>query len=85
MMVMLLWITYPDICHIIFTSLSCAKKEGANRLVKNLDTICWEAEHLKFIALISIPGIFIWVIGVPLFFLSKLRKYKPFLTNENKQ
>ena len=75
MIIMTLWLIYPDICHVIFSSLSCINPaagskeptpiEAVSRLYRDLATECWEGDHLYYIIYITIPGLIFWVIGLP--------------------
>ena len=56
MIIMTLWLIYPDICHVIFSSLSCINPAGhtkepteiesVSRLYRDLATECWVGDHL---------------------------------------
>lgn len=81
MIIMLLWLIYPDICHVIFSSLSCIEKEGVQRLYRDLETICWKTEHLRFIMFITVPGLIFWVIGLPAFLFYCIYSNKEYLVD----
>lgn len=72
----MLWLVQPDICHIVFASFSCVSIEGEQRLFRDPEIICWEGSHLNNIIYWAIPGFLIYIIGLPLFLLDKLRKNK---------
>ena len=80
MIIMILWLIYPDICHVMFSSISCIEKEGVYRLYRDLEVICWEKEHLKFFSYNTLPGFLLWVIGLPLTLFYFIRKNREFLT-----
>ena len=66
--VVTLWLFQPDICHILFASFSCIEIEGKQRLLSDLDIVCWEGNHQIFFNCIIIPGLIIYVLALPAFF-----------------
>ena len=68
--VVTLWLFQPDICHILFASFSCIEIEGKQRLLSDLDIVCWEGNHQIFFNYITIPGLVIYVLALPAFFFS---------------
>lgn len=67
--VITIWLLYPDVARVIFSSFSCVKnKDSSTRLFTDLEIMCWEGEHWNTIKYVSIPCIFIWIIGIPAFF-----------------
>ena len=37
------------------------------RMKENVDTICYQGQHMFFISAVAFPGIGLWVLGIPLF------------------
>jgi len=95
MIVMTLWLIYPDLCHVIFSSMSCinpsdGKKnatpfENTSRMYRDLDVICWSGHHLYYFVYVTVPGIILWVIGLPMVFYYCLRTNKAHLKNRDPQ
>ena len=48
LVVVTLWLIYPDVTQNAFSSLACKKTEGAAepRLYKDMGVVCWEGAHL---------------------------------------
>ena len=44
MVVIILWLFQPEICHLVFQSFSCLDIEntGTSRLFMDLEVVCWE-------------------------------------------
>jgi len=45
-------------------------------MFSDLEVKCWEGEHERTVLYICIPFFLLWIIGIPLFFLHQLNKYK---------
>lgn len=72
-----MWVIYPDLVKQLSNAMTCITlKDGSTRLFKDLDIVCWETEHDKTVKYIGIPVIIFYVVGIPLFFIYCLRKYK---------
>jgi len=41
-----------------------------------MEVLCWEGSHALFIALVAVPGLLFWVIGVPALLVRKIYVYK---------
>lgn len=61
------YIVHPNICESVFTSFNCIDIEGTYRLSNNVATVCYEGIHMKYLAMVSIPSLFIWVLGIPFY------------------
>lgn len=68
---------HPDIVERIFAVFSCTEiEDGEFYLNDDLDLECWNDEHTNFAFGVGIPGLILWVIGIPtvaLLILTKLR------------
>jgi hypothetical protein len=62
----------------MFALYSCKEiKPGELWLVADFSLQCWDNEHVRTILIVSIPGIVVWIVGLPvacLFILYKLRR-----------
>ena len=67
------WLLHPDIAHAVFASLSCIERGGESRLFRDLDVACWQGQHQALVALVTVPSICFWIIGVPAYFFHVLR------------
>ena len=47
--------------------------EDKMRLYNDLEEICLEGDHVYVTVFIAVPGLILWAIGIPLFFLRRLR------------
>ena len=68
------WLFQPDICHILFASLSCTTIQGQPRLLNDLDIVCWKGNHQTFINFVTIPGVLVYVIILPAYLFSVVYK-----------
>jgi len=59
----------PVIVHKLIASLACRDIEGETRLLYDLDIVCWVGDHVNIVMFCTIPGIIIYIIVIPLFFL----------------
>lgn len=75
-MVVLLFLVHPTIAKILFQAFNCIDIDGVNRLKSNISMVCYQDTHLVYILVVVIPGIFIWVIGIPLAALVMLLRNK---------
>ena len=51
------WIFQPEICRVLFLSITCKEYEGKMRLMDDLDIICWEGTHSTMVSLVTIPAL----------------------------
>ncbi|CDW84862.1 UNKNOWN [Stylonychia lemnae] len=65
--VILLFLAHPSIVQYSFSNFKCKNIEGDNRVLEDLEIICWEQEHLFFTNFFSIPAVIVWGAGIPLF------------------
>lgn len=77
-LVMILFILHPSLTKAMFALYSCKEiKPGELWLVADFSLKCWDTEHVRTILIVSIPGIVVWIVGLPvacLFILYKLRR-----------
>lgn len=72
-----MWVIYPDLIQLLFNAFTCITlDDGSTRLFRDLEVVCWQDEHENTIKYIGIPFIIFYVVGIPVFFIYQLRKYK---------
>lgn len=93
-LVVLLFLVHPNISKAMFLSFNCTEIDGVYRLKENIKSICYQDEHLTYMLIISIPSVFIWALGIPLFALFLLvanrktlymQDYNPVTESEHKK
>ena len=47
--------------------------DGQFRLAKDMEEICYQGTHFYIMVLVSIPGLLLWAVGIPIFALIKLK------------
>lgn len=62
----------PEIWKLLFDSLTCIEVDGSNRLLVDLEIICWEGEHISTIIFMTVPGILIYVIVIPVYWYKRM-------------
>ena len=70
--IIILFLFYSTIVSELAKSLSCKEIEGVNRLYEDLEEKCYEGSHLLMILTVSVPGLIVWAIGIPVFALCKI-------------
>ena len=77
-LVMILFIMHPSLTKTMFALYSCKEiKPGELWLVADFSLRCWNTEHIRSILIVSIPGIVVWIVGLPvgcLLILYRLRR-----------
>ena len=58
---------HPSIVDKVIGLFKCDRIEEVARFYLDLEVVCWEGIHLKFVLFLAIPMILIWVIGFPVF------------------
>jgi len=67
MCVITFWFLQPDICKVLFASLSCIEIDDELRLMYDLEVKCWEGNHLWLVRHVTIPAIAFYVVLIPSF------------------
>jgi len=67
MSVITFWFLQPDICKVLFASLSCVPIDNELRLMYDLEVVCWEGNHLWLVRYVTIPAIVVYVVLIPSF------------------
>jgi len=68
-----LWFLQCEICKVLFSSIACTEVEGEQRLLSNLDIVCWEGWHQYIVTYITIPGILFYVFAFPGFMIWRIQ------------
>jgi hypothetical protein len=56
---------HPTITREMFSAFNCMEVDGVERLYNDLEVICYQNSHQKFISAVALPSIFIYSIGIP--------------------
>ena len=76
-MIIMLFIAHPDVSTMMFSAFVCIEIEsGETWLLEDLDIQCWQGHHNEYAYGIALPGLIIWTIGIPIFALLILVRYK---------
>jgi hypothetical protein len=68
----------------MFSLFSCQEiKPGEKWLVSDLSLLCWSSEHIRYVLIISVPSITVWIFGLPTLCLFILYKKKAVLYTEH--
>ena len=73
--IIMLFLFYPTIVSYMAESVNCYELEGDMRLYNDLEEKCYQNTHLWILVLVSIPGLVLWALGIPLFALQQLRQF----------
>ena len=68
-MIVLLFMVHPNIVQINFQNFRCLDTDGTERVLEDLEVICFSNVHKFYSFSVAIPSIIIWGIGIPLFAL----------------
>jgi len=63
--VMLLFLLYPKLVKLTLSMLRCPKIGDRSFLMVSLEEPCFEGKHLQYTMMLTIPQIFLYVIGLP--------------------
>ena len=66
---------YPFIVEVLAGSINCIEIDGFFRLYEHFEQKCYRDSHKFIMIFISIPGLLLWAIGVPLLGLYSLRRF----------
>ena len=65
--IVIFFLIHPSVSRMMFKPFNCLKIENDSRMMADLGEICYEGKHLSVGVAISLPGLFIWVLGIPVF------------------
>eukprot|EP00347_Sterkiella_histriomuscorum_P001801 403370625 len=75
-LVIVLFLSHPSIVQYMFLNFKCKDIDGEERLLNDLEVVCWDSQHSIYSYYFAIPSIIIWVLGIPFFALILLIKVK---------
>jgi len=81
-LVILLFLVHPTITQEMLQSFNCIKVGEVFYLRDDLSFECYTGTHLKFLVIIVIPSVVLWVIGIPLAVFIILSKQKALILKE---
>ena len=82
-MITISYFFHPTLTEKIIGLFKCTDIEGVSRFTYDLELVCWEGIHLKFVVFLAIPMIFVWVLGLPILGISFLTIKRQSLLDEN--
>jgi hypothetical protein len=75
--VIVLFLSHPTILRTMLSCFACEEIEsGEGWLIENMDIRCWNNEHTFYALAVAIPGLLVWGISTPAFFLYGIVKVK---------
>lgn len=77
-----LFFVQPYIVQAMFTSFDCINVDGKLLLASDIVNPCYHGTHLLAIGTITVPSLFLWVLGIPLLAYNALRSYQTALATE---
>jgi len=84
--VMIIFVLHPSLTKGTFSLFSCREiRPSEFWLIKDLGTQCWTDTHVKYLMMISLPGIALWVMLLPLVCLMYLVRKKRYLSDPKMQ
>jgi hypothetical protein len=63
----LFFLIHPDMSKNFLQSFNCIDVDSVFRLKLNIQSICYEGDHQKYILSIVLPALIVWSAGIPLF------------------
>eukprot|EP00347_Sterkiella_histriomuscorum_P008702 403344080 len=73
-LVILLFLVHPNIVQYMFSNFKCIEIDGENRILDDLQVICWDSTHKIVSYFIALPCIIVWGLGIPFFALVLLMR-----------
>jgi len=74
--IIILFFVHPTITQFSFANFQCVDIDGENLVKVSIDIPCWDAKHLFFSLLVSLPTLVFWGLGIPFFALVMLIKHR---------
>jgi hypothetical protein len=72
--VFVLYLLYPTLCRQAFAGLNCRIIDQTYYLEADLEEACWEGRHLTYFYCCTVPQCILYVLGLPLLGLFKVRQ-----------
>eukprot|EP00347_Sterkiella_histriomuscorum_P011011 403374086 len=67
--VIVLFLVHPSIIQFMFYDFKCKEIDGENRVMNDMEVLCWGQQHFAYSMIVAIPSIFLWGLGIPFFAL----------------
>jgi len=84
-LVFIIFVLHPSLSKMMFSMFSCQEiKPGEYWLVSDLSLLCWSPSHIRYMLIVSIPSITLWIFGLPTLCLILLYKKRHVLLEELK-
>jgi len=75
--IIIFFLILPNLVDSMFSLFSCQEIEaGENWLTVDLSIRCWNGTHTLYMLAVGVPGVIVWVFGVPLICVGVLTKYR---------
>jgi len=86
-LVLIIFVLHPSLSKMMFSMFSCQEiKPGEYWLASDLSLPCWSSDHIRYILIVSVPSIALWIFGLPTVCLFLLyRKRAVLMTEHNTQ
>ena len=75
-MVILLFMVHPNIVQYMVQNFKCMDVDGDNRLLLDLELLCYSIQHKLFSITVVGPSLLVWGLGIPFFGFVLLLKEK---------
>jgi hypothetical protein len=72
--IILLFLAHPSITTSLFTFIKCKEMDYEYRMYEDLQVTCYNPLYNTVFYMVIIPGILLWIIGIPLYGLYSLRE-----------
>eukprot|EP00347_Sterkiella_histriomuscorum_P012942 403366626 len=74
--VIALFLAHSSIVQYMFYDFKCKKVDDQERVLNDLEVVCWDVQHTIYSYFVALPSILVWGLGTPLFAFSLLLKNK---------
>eukprot|EP00347_Sterkiella_histriomuscorum_P016286 403353768 len=74
--VIVLFLIHPSIVQYMFLNFKCKDIDDEQRILTDLEVVCWDYQHKIFSYYLAIPSIIVWGLGIPFFALVLLIRIK---------
>lgn len=66
-LVIVLFLAHPNIVQYMFSNFNCVNIDNDERVLDDLEILCWNKDHSFFSLAVAFPSIVVWGLGIPLF------------------
>ena len=81
--IIVVFLSHPTISKVMFSVFDCRSIDGIRHLYSNMDIVCYTGGHQVYALAVGLPGLFLWVLGVPLLVYIKMKGLKDQLGTED--